>query len=69
MSGRLDQSFDVVRVAFEHRLDAAIRTVPNPARDPVAQRHPPEGVPEEHPLNEPVSYNVPPLHSHILRDS
>jgi len=35
----------------------------------MAQRRLPEGVPEEQALNEPVSYNAPPLHSHILRDS
>jgi len=71
-AGRLDQSFDVVRGAFEHRLDAPVATVPNPARDAVVQRSLSESVPEEHALNEPVSYNAPPLHSHILaalRDS
>ena len=67
-AGRLDQSFDVVGGAFEHRLDAPIATVANPARDPVAQGRLPEGVPEEHALNEPVSYNMPPLHNHILRE-
>jgi hypothetical protein len=31
-AGRFDQSFDVVRGALEHRLDAPVATVPNPAR-------------------------------------
>ena len=65
-AGRLDQSFDVVRGAFEHRFDAPVATVANPARDPVAQRRLPESVPEEHALNEPVSYDASPLHSHIV---
>ena len=67
-AGHLDQSFDVVQVALEHSLDAPIATVPNPAGNPVAQRRLPKGVPEGHALNEPVSYNTPPLHNHILRD-
>ena len=65
----LDQSGDVVRGAFEHRLDAPVTTVSNPACDPAAQRRLPEGVPEVHTLHESVSYDALPLHSHILRDS
>ena len=69
LAGYLDESIDVVQGALEDRLDAPVATVANPARDPVVQRRPPEGVPEEHALNEPVSYNAPPYHRHILRNS
>ena len=59
-SGQIDQSIDVVCGSLEHRLDAPVTTVSNPARDPAAQRLPPKSVPEGHALDEPVSYNAPP---------
>src|SRR5262245_10891983 len=54
VAAELDKTLDRIGLAFEDRLDRAVRTVRHPAFDTTLLRHPPHGVAKEHPLHVPV---------------